>query len=451
MREELAQRLARGERVALATVVATRRSAPRPVGSKLVVSETGELSGSVSGGCVEGDVAVQAAEVIEDGGPRLLTYGISDDQAWSVGLPCGGEIDVFVERFEGELPDPAVPAVALTVLGGERAGERRVVEPSEVAPGPSRVLELDGDRVFAEVLGPPPRVVVVGAIDTAEELCRAAKALGWRTAVVDPRPALATRERLPSPDELVVAWPDEGLCQLHVAPDDAVVVLTHEERLDVPALNASTWGIRTETATSTCSAVAGCSTSGATTRASARHLSRRWRWSGPARRSSASTCCPPCSPRSCCAARRLRSERRCSRAPAPSRSRPRSSWGARQPDPHVSPPPSTASTGSRSARSRRTRRRSSRTGSDRCCPASSRFRSTTSTRWRASSPVRTSRSSSSSRCRARASTSRPTATSKARRPCVAATGRSSASTRCRPASAAPAGCSRSSTGASSPT
>ncbi|MGZ4317900.1 MAG: XdhC family protein [Gaiellaceae bacterium] len=239
VREELAQRLARGERVALATVVATRRSAPRPVGSKLVVSETGELSGSVSGGCVEGDVAVQAAEVIEDGGPRLLTYGISDDQAWSVGLPCGGEIDVFVERFEGELPDPAVPAVALTVLDGAKAGERRVVEPGEVAPGPSRVLELDGERVFAEVLGPPPRVVVVGAIDTAEALCSAAKALGWRTAVVDPRPALATRERLPSPDELVVAWPDEGLRQLRLAPDDAVVVLTHEERLDVPALTAA--------------------------------------------------------------------------------------------------------------------------------------------------------------------------------------------------------------------
>jgi xanthine dehydrogenase accessory factor len=239
VREELAQRLARGERVALATVVATRRSAPRPVGSKLIVSKTGDLHGSVSGGCVEGDVAVQAAEVIEDGEPRLLTYGISDDQAWSVGLPCGGEIDVFVERFEGELPDPALPSVALTVLEGAKAGERRVVEPGAVDPGPSRVLELDGERVFAEVLGPPPRVVVVGAIDTAEELCRAAKALGWRTAVVDPRPALATRERLPSPDEVVVAWPDEGLAQLGLAPDDAVVVLTHEDRLDVPALTAA--------------------------------------------------------------------------------------------------------------------------------------------------------------------------------------------------------------------
>ncbi len=92
---------ARGDRVALATVVATRRSAPRPVGSKLAVSQRGELYGSVSGGCVESDVAVTAAEVLADGTPRLLTYGIADEQAWSIGLPCGGEIDVFVEPFDG--------------------------------------------------------------------------------------------------------------------------------------------------------------------------------------------------------------------------------------------------------------------------------------------------------------------------------------------------------------
>jgi xanthine dehydrogenase accessory factor len=237
--ENIARWRARGDRIALATVVATRRSAPRPVGAKLVVSERGELFGSVSGGCVEGDVAVQAAEVIEDGKPRLLTYGISDDEAWEVGLPCGGEIDVFVERFEGELPESSEPAVALTVLEGERAGEKSLVGSDAVEPGPSRVLEVDGETVFAEVLGPPPRLLVVGAIDTAEELCRAAKGLGWRTAVADPRPALATRERLPSPDELVIAWPAEALEQLAPDRDTAVVVLTHEERLDVPALTAA--------------------------------------------------------------------------------------------------------------------------------------------------------------------------------------------------------------------
>ena len=237
--DQIARWRARGDRVALATVVATRRSAPRPVGSKLVVSERGELLGSVSGGCVESDVAVQAAEVIANGAPRLLTYGIDDDQAWSVGLPCGGEIDVFVERFEGELPDPGERAVALTVLEGEHAGERRIGGPEAVEPGASRVLELDGERVFAEVLGPPPRLVVVGATDTAEELCHAARALGWRTAVADPRPALVTRERLPSPDELVTAWPDEALERLAPDADTAVVVLTHEERLDVPALTTA--------------------------------------------------------------------------------------------------------------------------------------------------------------------------------------------------------------------
>jgi xanthine dehydrogenase accessory factor len=233
---------ARGERVALATVVATRRSAPRPVGAKLAVSERGELQGSVSGGCVESDVAVQAAEVIEEGKPRLLSYGITDDMAWNVGLPCGGEIDVFVERFEGELPESDELAVSVTVLEGERAGERRVLAADVVEPGPSRVLDLDGETVFAEMLGPPPRVVVIGAIDTAEELCRAAKSLGWRTVVTDPRPALATRERLPSPDELVVAWPDEALERLVPDRDTAVVVLTHDERLDLPALTSALAG-----------------------------------------------------------------------------------------------------------------------------------------------------------------------------------------------------------------
>ncbi|PYR87555.1 MAG: hypothetical protein DMF84_31375 [Acidobacteria bacterium] len=134
------------ERAALATVVATRRSAPRPVGSKLVVFESGRLHGSVSGGCVESDVAEQAKEVIAGGEPRLLTYGIADDQAWGIGLPCGGEIDVFIQRLEGELPQDGDDA-RLTVLEGPRAGQQWLAD----VEGPSRVLELDGEKVFAEV------------------------------------------------------------------------------------------------------------------------------------------------------------------------------------------------------------------------------------------------------------------------------------------------------------
>ncbi len=223
-----------GQAVALATVVATRRSAPRPLGSKLAVSETGDLAGSVSGGCVESDVAVQAREVLETGRPKLISYGIADEDAWEVGLPCGGEIDVFVERIEDELPDPATPQVIFTVIDGDRAGERWVSTNGEVTR--TQVLEQDGEQVFAEVLGPPPRLLVFGAVDLAEALCRAAKGLGWRTVVADARARFATPERIPSADELLVAWPEDALQRFE--PDDrtAVVVLTHEDRWDVPAL-----------------------------------------------------------------------------------------------------------------------------------------------------------------------------------------------------------------------
>jgi xanthine dehydrogenase accessory factor len=223
----------RGRSVALATVVATRRSAPRSLGSKLAISDVGELAGSVSGGCVESDVAESAREVLETGRPKLLSYGIADEDAWEVGLPCGGEIDVFVERVEGELPDPAEPQVVFTVVDGARAGARWV---SPDGVDRTQLLERDGERVFAEVLGPPPKLVVFGAVDLAEELCRAAAGLGWRTLVSDPRPRFATAERLPSADEIVVAWPEEALAKVGLDERTAVVVLTHEDRWDVPAL-----------------------------------------------------------------------------------------------------------------------------------------------------------------------------------------------------------------------
>jgi xanthine dehydrogenase accessory factor len=237
---------ARGERFALATVVATRRSAPRPVGSKLAVSEGGELAGSVSGGCVENEVYGAAREVLEGAPPQLLSYGISDDQALSVGLPCGGEIDVYVQ-----VPDPEVVERVLSVVAGEEraivlteleTGEQRVVRDPELERGRSRLVELDGRRVFADVYGPPPRLLVFGAVDTAEALCRAARAIGWRTIVADARAKFATQERIPSADELVVAWPDEALAQVQPDHATAVVVLTHDDRFDLPALQGALAG-----------------------------------------------------------------------------------------------------------------------------------------------------------------------------------------------------------------
>src|SRR5579884_2360749 len=188
-----------GKRVALASVVATRRSAPRPIGSKLVVSEQGELAGSVSGGCVESDVVVE------------------------------------------ELRDAERPDVTLTVVEGEGVGERLHdpgLEQAARRRGRSHAFPLGERTVFADVDAPPPRLFVYGAVDTAEALCRAAKLLGWSTVVADARASFATPERIPSADELLVVWPDEALA--HVGPDvdTAVLVLTHDDKFDLPLLEA---------------------------------------------------------------------------------------------------------------------------------------------------------------------------------------------------------------------
>jgi xanthine dehydrogenase accessory factor len=222
----------------VATVVATRSSAPRPIGAKLVVREDGSLEGSVSGGCVESDVVVAAQEVRETGVPRLVTYGITDDMALGVGLPCGGEIDVFVEPL-GELVESGV---VLTVIAGDGVGEK--LDDAELAEsafrrGRSHVIELEDRTVFADVFAPPPRLFVYGAVDTADALCAAAKILGWKTIVADARARFATPERMPHADELLVLWPDEAFEQ--VAPDagTAIVVLTHDDKFDLPALQAA--------------------------------------------------------------------------------------------------------------------------------------------------------------------------------------------------------------------
>ena len=203
------------------------------------------MQGSVSGGCVESEVYEACRGVLRGDPPQLLTYGISDEQAFQVGLPCGGEIDVFVQEEDREL------AGRIELLGDRRAvlftelengTQRLAVEGDDpiadelLRGGHSKVVELDGQRVFADVFGPPPRLLVFGAVDTAEALCAAAKRLGWRTIAADARGRFATAERIPSADELIVAWPEEVLARVRPDHATAVVVLTHDEKFDLPAL-----------------------------------------------------------------------------------------------------------------------------------------------------------------------------------------------------------------------
>jgi xanthine dehydrogenase accessory factor len=201
------------ERLVVATLVAARGSSPRPIGSKLAVSERGELAGSVSGGCVENEVYEEAQAILAGGDAKLVSYGISDEKAWSVGLPCGGEIDVFVEQTLWEEVEPVLDAI-------ER-GDR---------------ITVTLGNGFTEGYGPPPRLLVFGAVDMAESLCAAAKQLGWHTIVADARGKFATGERIPSADELLVEWPREVLARVQPDGWTAIVVLTHEDQFDIPAL-----------------------------------------------------------------------------------------------------------------------------------------------------------------------------------------------------------------------
>jgi xanthine dehydrogenase accessory factor len=218
----------------------------------------------VSGGCVESDVYEHACEVLEGSRPQLLSYGIADDLAFSVGLPCGGEIDVFVDQAPEELVDRLAKiveteerAVLFTIVEGEplgaellvtESGERFGNGPADLVEqvdellrgGRNRLLELDDERkVFAEVYGPAPRLLVIGAVDTAEELCALARRLGWHTIVADARGKFVTAERIPSAQELIAGWPQDALAQVGPDYQTAVVVLTHDDKFDIPAIKGA--------------------------------------------------------------------------------------------------------------------------------------------------------------------------------------------------------------------
>jgi xanthine dehydrogenase accessory factor len=245
----------RGDRTALATVVDAQRSAPRPVGTKMAVNEYGEVIGGVSGGCVEGAVVEIADRVIGGDQPRLVHFGIADSEAWDVGLPCGGEIDVWVQAYQpgpfAEIARAGGRAAEITLLEGAGPGAKLLVQADGARSGTLGAPELDDDALraaeellwtdasvrrgslFFDVVAPPPRLILFGAVDIAGSLCRLARDAGWRPFVVDPRARFATPERFPDAEAVIASWPEEALQQLGgIDPATSIAVLTHDPKLD---------------------------------------------------------------------------------------------------------------------------------------------------------------------------------------------------------------------------
>ena len=273
---------AEGVRVGRAVVVRTFGSAPRPEGGVLLVTADGRIAGSVSGGCVEGAAADEITTAFKDGRQRVIRCGISDEQAWDVGLACGGTIDVLVqpavaleatdaarETAEGrsggravvtllpaDAPPPAFgqhtpgagepPSHPLVVhddgrldgtLGDPAADKELVTAALDLlAHGISKTVVVGGRQAFVEAYPARPRLVVVGAVEVARTLVRLAKELGYETVVIDGRSAFATDARFPDVDRLIVGWPDEVADEIGLGPADAVAVLTHDVKFDEPAI-----------------------------------------------------------------------------------------------------------------------------------------------------------------------------------------------------------------------
>jgi xanthine dehydrogenase accessory factor len=264
--------------VGRAVVVRTFGSAPRPEGAVLMRADDARIAGSVSGGCVEGAAAEEIERARVDGMARVIRYGISDEQAWDVGLACGGTIDVLIEpdvraevvdaaerrglavatplpydapppdhgphpRPEGEQPAPPIVLAATGIVAGSLGRPAADAALAAAAAdallrGTSRTVEIEGRSVFVEAFPVRPRLVVVGAVEVARFLVRFARELGYETIVADGRASFATPERFPpgEVDRLIVGWPDEIAEEIGLGPDDAVAVLTHDVKFDEPAI-----------------------------------------------------------------------------------------------------------------------------------------------------------------------------------------------------------------------
>lgn len=251
--------------IALATVVQTWGSAPRKAGAKMALTPEGQISGSVSGGCVEGAVFEAGVKSLKKRRPKLLHYGVADDTAWEVGLACGGTIEVFVEPLNNEtylfmrgLIERDEAGGVITVIKGpeallgrklaiSRAGERlgslgeaALDEQAIAAEAGSRKSHrqqlTDEVEVFIDVVRPALKLVMVGGVHIAVALTSIARTLGYRTTVIDPRQAFGSAERFPHVDQLVSLWPDEAFAQVPLTPETAVALLTHDPKIDDPAL-----------------------------------------------------------------------------------------------------------------------------------------------------------------------------------------------------------------------
>lgn len=279
---------AEGVEVGRAVVLRTFGSSPRGEGAVLLVAADGRMVGSVSGGCVEAALAADVLEARRTGGSRVIRYGIPDEQAWGVGLACGGTIDVFVEpsvpdavlraartALDADARGGAVALIRLppnarvgdvppepvtSPLGRPRfvaAGDLRFppdadsrlpgsLEPELVSAaraalesGRSQVVEVPGGSVFVEAFSPRPRLIVVGATEVARHLVGFARGLGYGTIVIDPRRAFAAPDRFPDVDTLLTDWPEDAFAAVGLGPFDAVAVLSHDPKLDEPAILAA--------------------------------------------------------------------------------------------------------------------------------------------------------------------------------------------------------------------
>lgn len=229
------------KQAALATVLQTWGSSPRQAGAHMAVEQLGEFVGSVSGGCVESAVVQEAMEVIATGQSKRIKYGVSDDAAWDVGLACGGEIEIFISPISWEDITPILD----TIEAGEPCTYAIDLDKAGILSSLQRHLHShklpfldqnsDPERLVLHV-APDPEIVIIGGVNISQKLVPLAKLLGYKTTIIDPRKSFADPQRFPQADLVLHCWPEEGLKKARITTSTAIVILSHDDKIDIPAL-----------------------------------------------------------------------------------------------------------------------------------------------------------------------------------------------------------------------